>query len=111
MSALPYRAYFDATTPFQAYHGYKPDLKCLRIFGYVAHPINIHRHSSTYNPKVLDQHIFVGIKENRVWRLLNKYTRKELLSTNVKFNEYLFPKLSNIADKVIIPVPQNMHSS
>ena len=40
MSTLPYRAYFDATTPFQAYHKHKLDLKCLRIFGCVASVAN-----------------------------------------------------------------------
>jgi hypothetical protein len=71
----------------------------------VAHPINIHGHSSTYDPKILDQHIFVGMKGNRVWRLLNKDTRKKLLSTDVKFNKYLFSKLSNITDKAVVSVP------
>jgi hypothetical protein len=53
-SALPYKAYFDATTLFQAYKEHKPDLKSLRIFGCAAHPINIHRPSLTYDPKILD---------------------------------------------------------
>jgi hypothetical protein len=110
-SALSYGAYFDATTPFQAYKGHKPDLKSLRIFGYTAHPINIHGHSLTYDPKILDQHIFVRMKEDRVWRLLNKETRKKLLSTDVKFNKYLFPKLSDITDKAVVSVPQNTRSS
>jgi hypothetical protein len=65
-SALPYGAYFDATTPFQAYKEHKPDLKSLRIFGCAAHPINIHGRSLTYDPKILDQHIFVGMKGDRV---------------------------------------------
>ena len=51
------------------------------------------------------------MKRDRVWRLLNKETRKELLSTDVKFNEYLFPKLSDIADKAVVSVPQNTRSS
>jgi hypothetical protein len=53
-SALLYRAYFDATTPFQAYKGHKPDLKSLRIFGCAAYLINIHGHFLTYDPKILD---------------------------------------------------------
>ena len=54
----------------------------------------------------MDQHIFVGMKGNRVWRLLNKDTKKELLSTDVKFTEYLFPKLSDVTDETIVSVPQ-----
>jgi hypothetical protein len=102
-----YRAYFNATTLFQAYKEYKLDLKSLRIFGYVTYLINIHGHFLTYDPKILDQHIFVGIKRDRVWRLLNKKTKKKLLFTNVKFNKYLFPKLSNIANKTVVLVLQN----
>jgi hypothetical protein len=102
-----YRAYFNATTLFQAYKEHKPDLKSRRIFGYVTYLINIHGHFLTYDPKILDQHIFVGIKRDRVWRLLNKKTKKEHLFTNVKFNKYLFPKLSDIANKTVVLVLQN----
>jgi hypothetical protein len=45
------------------------------------------------------------MKGNRVWRLLNKDIRKELLSTDVKFNKYLFSKLSDIADTAVVSVP------
>ena len=110
-SALPYGAYFDAATPFQAYHGHKPDLESLRIFGCAAHSVNIHGHSLTYDPKILDEHIFVGMKGNRIWRLLNRHTKKELLTTDVKFNEYLFPKLTDVTDEAVVPVPQNTRSS
>jgi hypothetical protein len=53
----------------------------------------------------------VRIKEDRVWRLLNKKTKKKLLFTNVKFNKYLFPKLFNITDKAVVSVPQNTRLS
>jgi hypothetical protein len=44
-------------------------------------------------------------------QLLNKETRKELLFTDVKFNEYLFPKLSDITDKAVVSVPQSTRPS
>jgi hypothetical protein len=53
----------------------------------------------------------VEIKRDRVWRLLNKKTRKELLSIDVKFNKYLFSKLSNIVNKAVVSVPQNTRLS
>ena len=51
------------------------------------------------------------MKGDRVWRLLNKETRKELLFTDVKFNEYLFSKLSDITDKAVVSVPQSTRPS
>ena len=100
-----YKAYFDAATLFQAYRGHKPDLESLRIFGCAAYSVNIHGHSLTYDPKILDKHILIGIKRNRIWRLLNRHTKKELLTTDVKFNEYLFPKLTDVTDEAVVPVP------
>ena len=98
-NALPYGDYLESKTLYHAYCGHKPDLKSLRIFGCKASPVNIHRRISTYDPKILDEHIFVGMKGNRVWRLLNPQTAKEVVSTDVKFDEYQFPKLSVSTNK------------
>ena len=86
-------------------------MKALKVFGCKACPINIHGKSPTYDPKVLDPHIFVGMKGNRVWRLVNSHTMREIVSTDVKFDEYQFPKLSNTTNKAVKPIVPEASSS
>ena len=108
-TALPYGEYSEAMTPFQAYFGRRPDLRDTRIFGCEAYQINRDRQKTTIDPKILkDKLIFVGIKGNRVWRLLNIDTQKEILTTNAGFNEYTFPKFTITNRSGRLPVPQRM---
>ena len=48
------------------------------------------------------------MKGNRVWRLLNIDTQKEILTTNAGFNEYTFPKFTITNGPGRSPIPQWM---
>jgi Reverse transcriptase (RNA-dependent DNA polymerase)/GAG-pre-integrase domain len=106
-TALPYGEYSEAMTPFQAYFGRRPDLREVRVFGCEAYQINRDRQKTTVDPKILkDKLIFVGMKGNRVWRLFNLDTQKEILTTNAGFHEYTFPKFTITNGSGRLPAPQ-----
>jgi transposase InsO family protein len=84
-------------TPFQAFHGSKPNIDYLRVFGCIAYSLipNVKR-------KKLDQKaqrcIMLGYATNyKAYQLLDLATSKIIVSRNVRFVEHKF--LDDIIDK------------
>ena len=98
--ALPYGEERTARTPFEAYYSHKPDVSRLRTFGCAAYPLNsIERMPRKYDPRIRGELIFVGMKGNKIWRLLNKETLKEEVLGDTNFNKYLFSTITSLTNK------------
>lgn len=83
--------------PLEAYTGRKLDplvlQKTLVAFGCQANIKELKDQPGKWTPRTKEEHIFVGITGNSVYKLLNCRTLKETLSVDVKFHEYKFPEL------------------
>jgi hypothetical protein len=109
-AALPWGDYTGCTTPYEAYTGRKPKLDTLRIWGCAAYPFNaLDRRSRKNEPRTRGEHIFIGLKGNKIWRFLNTETLKEEVSADVEFHEYKFPVLDT--DTNGWPIPRKPASS
>jgi hypothetical protein len=103
-AALPWGDYMGCITPYEAYTGRKPKLDTLRIWGCAAYPLNAsERRARSNDPRTRGEHIFIGIKGNKIWRFLNMETLKEEVSADVDFHEYIFPILAKDANGWPIP--------
>jgi hypothetical protein len=61
----------------------------------VAYPFNtLDRRSRKNKLRTQGEHIFIGLKGNKIWRFLNIETLKEEVSVDVEFHEYKFPRLN-----------------
>ena len=101
-------------TPFEAYHGYKPNIEHMKPFGclaYVTKPIEIRRKLLTQ--PVAYKAILIGYTESihqyRIWNIKARYVQ---LVRDVTFNEQMFPAAKSINSYKIIfpqkPLPEGL---
>jgi hypothetical protein len=98
-------------SPYEAYYERQPNIRNIRVWGCTAFPLNLAgRTKSMYEPRIRDQkYVFIGMKGNHIWRLLNLQTLKEEVYADVGFQEYKFPDLLNIPDKSVISRPSDVN--
>ena len=92
-SALPFGD-LPGVIPWEAYHGAKPNIRDLRVFGCATYSLNRSRKSSTFDARSTDEQVLVGMEGSKVYKLLNPSTLKETRSVDMKFNEYRFPSIT-----------------
>ena len=84
--------------PYEAYTGKQLDpatlQKTLVAFGCQANVLELKDQPGKWTPRTKEDHIFVGINGNQVYKLLNCKTLKEILSTDAHFHEYKYPVLT-----------------
>jgi hypothetical protein len=108
-SALPFdtennHPVSKATTPYKRYTGRLPDLAKLVVFGCRASPkIPKEKYPGKTRPRVLVDHICVGMEGSKIYKLLNLHSNKVILTADAGIDEYSFPfsaykaKLQSIA--------------
>ena len=96
-SALPFGD-LPGVTPWEAYHGAKPNIRDLRVFGCATYSLNRSRKSSTFDARSTNEQVLVGMEGSKVYKLMNPSTLKETRSVNMKFNEYRFPSITIVED-------------
>jgi hypothetical protein len=102
-AALPYGD-SEAYTPLQAYTDRRPDFSVLRVWGCAAYPLNsLERMPRTWDPRTRGEHVFIGLKGNKIWRFLNLETLKEEVSADVQFHEFKFPIIAEDANGQLLP--------
>jgi hypothetical protein len=70
----------------------------------VVYPFNaLDRRSRKNESRTQGEHIFIGMRSNKIWRFLNIETLKEEVSADVEFYEYKFPRLNTSANRWPIP--------
>ena len=99
----PTAAIKQHSTPFELWHGHKPDVSHFRVFGCLAYV-----HIQSDQRKGLQPHaqkcIFVGYpSEYKAWQFYNLSTKKLLISNNAIFDEHYFPGLSTQPVDLVIP--------
>ena len=90
-AALPFRN-ITAITPYEALYGVEVNLKLIKVFSCLAWLIN----TKELKPKKLATQykpdwIFVGIKGELIYLLLNLLIKAIKPFSNIGFNEYKFP--------------------
>lgn len=93
-TALPWGEYKEARTPFEAFYGKQPDISSLRPWGCVAYPFYPpEKHPKKLDPRIRGQHMFLGLRGNRIWKFLNLDTLREEVSADIQFHELKYPVL------------------
>jgi hypothetical protein len=89
----------EAHTPLQAFTDRKPNLGVLRVWGCAAYPLNsLERMPRTWDPRTRGEHVFIGLKGNKIWKFLNLETLREEVSADVQFHEFKFPIIAENAN-------------
>ena len=74
-------------TPFEAYHGHRPDISHLREIGCRAFVLILNKH----NPKIFqcsEEHVMIGYRKNsKTYRCYHRGTHKVIKSYHVRFIE------------------------
>ena len=102
--ALPYQG-VQGLTPLEAWEGAPASLSHYRVFGARAWPL---RPKATF-PRKLEpriqpgKYILVGMTSSHIYRLLNIKNQQELISADVKFNEYTTWLVTGKAETVARP--------
>jgi hypothetical protein len=92
------QAHLRTQIPFEAWTGNKPNVSKARVFGCAAYPFIPQENRRKLDSRIRASYIFVGMKGQSQWRLVHISSRKELISVDVRFNEYIYPK-SGYQDK------------
>src|SRR6202162_1887385 len=99
LECLPTSALPDST-PFEAWHGYKPNLADFRVFGCRAYV-----HVGKDKRKSLESHslncIFLGFEPGvKGWKCYDPLARKVVISRDVLFDESRFPGLAKVPSSI-----------
>ena len=88
-SALP------GSTPFQAFHGQKPDLSHLHLWGCLAY-VHVQKDKRGALGSHMEKCIFIGYPTGyKGWKFYNPATKKTIISERAIFDERYFPGLKN----------------
>ena len=81
-------------TPYEAWHGTKPDLSRFRVFGCTAY-VFVQKDKRKKLESHMEKCIFVGYPaEYKAWDFYNPVTRRFITSERAEFDERAFPGLS-----------------
>jgi hypothetical protein len=102
-AALPWGEY-TTVIPYEAYTGQRPNFKNLKVWGCAAYPVDsLEKKPPNWQPRTRQEHLFVGMRGNKIWKFLNLETLKEEVSADVDFHEYKFPKIAEDANGKLLP--------
>lgn len=78
----------DGMTPFQAWHGHKPDVSYLRTFGCCAYVKISKPHLKKLDDRATPA-VFIGYEQgSKAWRFYDPVTRRAIVSRDVVFDEH-----------------------
>src|SRR5205814_2193863 len=82
----------EPMSPYKAYTGKAPEGANVRAFGTAAFLIQPKdKHPPANEPRFQESFMYVGMKGNSIYRVLNVKTLKEEWYADVKFDEYVYP--------------------
>jgi len=102
------QAHLRTQIPFEAWTGNKPNVSKARVFGCVAYPFIPQENRRKLDSRIRASYIFVGMKGQSQWRLVHISSRKELISVDVRFNEYIYPKSGYKEDQMLGSRPRHI---
>ncbi|THH15011.1 hypothetical protein EUX98_g9529 [Antrodiella citrinella] len=82
-------------TPYEVWHGRKPDLAHLRVWGCTAY-VHVQRDKRTNLGSHMEKCVFIGYPDGyKGWKFYNPTTKRVVISERADFDERFFPGLRN----------------
>ena len=83
----------DSKTPYELWHGKKPDVSHLRVWGCTAY-VHIQKDKRTGIRSHMEKCVFIGYPEGyKGWMFYNPTTKRTVISERAEFDERYFPGL------------------
>lgn len=86
-------AYPGAITPYEAMHGVNAKYMQLSTFGCAAYPKVLADTPGKFTPHTREEHVFIGMRGNSIYKLLNCRTLKVIECADAVFHEYKYPSI------------------